>query len=207
MNNPFVLSKNERRLAHKFLTLQQKGIFPKPVYKMTLNDYFALIKEACLAHCDATGFYTSPLFTDTKINYAEINPLECAKRSMDGRSLFHSDYPRQKCLLNEINPNSPEEFKEWVLRADYGGHPYEHFTGNFVPYPIKEKGEFTDDWLVHFSNAHRSIPLSLRSYIYMIQKNLPVLYDIGNSDGADMVNQYLTKKYAINIDQIKNTLN
>jgi hypothetical protein len=30
-NNPFVLAENERKLAHKFLTLQQKGNFPKPI--------------------------------------------------------------------------------------------------------------------------------------------------------------------------------
>jgi hypothetical protein len=128
-----------------------------------------------------------------------MTPLECAKRSMGGRSLFHSNYAMQKCLLNDINPDSPEEFKEWVLRADYGGHPYEHFTGNFVPRPIKEEDEFTDDWLVHFTDAHRSIPLSLRSYIYMIQKNLPVMYSIGKFDRADMVNKYLTKRYAVTI--------
>jgi hypothetical protein len=68
-----------------------------------------------------------------------------------------------------------------------------------VPRPVKENGECTDDWLVHFSNGHRATPLSLRSYIYMIQKNLPVMYDIGKYDGADIVNQYLTKKHAINI--------
>jgi len=212
---PFVLSTNERKDAHKWLLKQAKGIIPEPIQNLTLNRYFEIVQEAMLALCDNNGVYRSWYETSAQINYKKMTPLETAKICMDGRSLFHSDYGDPCGLLGDIDPNNPKKFKWWVCNAKWGGHPWETKFGNFDPYPIK-KNEFknmniylrqspfdkekidrsqyyTDMWLLFFSTGHRCTPFALRCFIHLQNIGLPVIWIYGENEV-----KYLTKRYLVN---------
>ncbi|MCL2880767.1 MAG: hypothetical protein FWF29_11015 [Treponema sp.] len=207
---PFNLSTAERKAAHKWLVKQEKGIVPKPLNNLTLNRYFKIVREAMLALCDDDGNYRDWGGFSGSRNYKKMTPLQTAKVCMDGRSLFHSDYGDVCGLLGNIDPKDPVKFKWWVCNARWGGHPWETKFGDFVPYPIKIKGQkshyrgtpfldidedlsqyYTDQWLLFFSTSHRCTPFALRSFIRLREQELPVIWSYSDYDVKVLTKRYI----------------
>ena len=217
LNRQWKLSKEERKIAHKLLIQQSKMIEIDPIYKMTLNVYYKIIKEAVVALCDEDGNYL-----DIYDNYGTVfnvytSPEEnILKRIMDGRSLFHSDYGDPYGILNDIDHNDSHCFKDWVCNAQWGGHPYETFFGDFVPSCIyndgynftqrlesRKKGEilldvsldeeYSDYWVLLFATSHRNDEYAMRCFIRLKKLGYPVVWAVDNERDRKM----LTKQYMV----------
>lgn len=215
-NRSWKLLKEERKIAHKFLTQQSKLIDIKPIEKMTLNQYFSIIKEALVALCDEDGNYLDiydggkPLF-----NVYTNEEDYILKRVMDGRSLFHSDYGDPYGILNNIDHNNPHAFKDWVCNAQFGGHPYETLFGDFVPTCLYNKDytftsrlekksieqlpldvEYSNSWLLFFSTAHRNDEYAMRCFIHLKRLGYPVIWLVDDErDRKMLTKQYMVEKY------------
>lgn len=62
-----------------------------------------------------------------------MEPEEVARRTMDGRQMFYSDYGHPEGVLADRDHDSPEEFKWWLFNYVHLGHPWETSVGNFNP--------------------------------------------------------------------------
>lgn len=212
-NRSWKLLKEERKIAHKFLTQQSKLIDIKPIEKMTLNQYFKIIKEAMVALCDEDGNYLD-IFDNGKPLYNIYTNSEdyALKRIMDGRSLFHSDYGDSHGILNDIDHDDPIAFKDWVCNAQWGGHPYETCFGNLVPQCIYNDGynfsarlkekriqdiptdvEYSNKWILLFSVSHRNDEYAMRCFIRLRRLNYPVIWCVDDERDRKM----LTKQYMV----------
>lgn len=217
LNRQWKLLKEERKIAHKLLVQQSKMIEIKPIYKMTLNVYYNIIKEALVALCDEDGNYLDiydngkPIYNiyKTDLNYT-------LKKVMDGRSLFHSDYGDPHGILNDIDHDDPHAFKDWVCNAQWGGHPYETCFGDFYPSCIyndgynftkrlndRKKGvsllnpsldeEYSDYWVLFFSTSHRDDEYAMRCFVRLKKLGYPVIWLVDDERDRRM----LTKQYMV----------
>lgn len=203
----FMLTTDERKQIYKELKLQEKGIIPAPIKNITLNKYFEIIKEGMLALCDEDGFYLNLSFgcgENERINIKEMSPKDVAKRFMDGRSLFHSDYGDSCGILADIDHNSPEQFKWWIANAVYGGHPWETRFGNVYVCPIytkeyskpiirkKRTEEYSDYSILYISKHHRVTPWAFRVFLRLRNLGYPVIWEIGDRDSDLLSKRYFT---------------
>lgn len=212
-NRTWRLSKEERKLAHKFLVQQSKLKDLNLIENMTLSQYYEVILTAMKSICDKSGNFID-IFDGKTLYNLHTKPQEnVLRRIMDGRSLFHSIYPGDTHgLLNDINHNDPEAFKEWVCNAHWGGHPYETMFGDFVPYCICNDGqnfsarlkrgekeypslevEYSDKWILVFSTSHRDDVYAMRCFLHLRKLGYPVVWDVNN----DRDRRLLTKMYMV----------
>lgn len=212
-NRTWKLLKEERKIAHKLLVKQSKKIDINPIVKMTLSQYYNAIKEAILALCEENGDFIDIYDTGKPLFNVYTSPEDYVlRRVMDGRSLFHSDYGDPHGVLNDIDHNDPIAFKDWVCNAHWGGHPFETMFGDFVPCCIyndgynfsskREKGiiktlatdvEYSDNWLLLFSTAHRNDEYAMRCFIRLKKLGYPVIWAVDNERDRKM----LTKQYMV----------
>lgn len=212
-NRTWKLLKEERKNAHKLLVQQSKILDLTPIENMTLNDYFQAIKEAIVALCDEDGNYLDIFDNGKPLYNIYTSPEEYVlNRVMDGRSLFHSDYGDPHGLLNDINHDDPLAFKDWVCRAQWGGHPFETCFGDFVPQCIYNDGcnfrtrlklkeiskksldeEYSNKWLLLFSTSHRNDEYAMRCFIRLRRLNYPVIWCVDDERDRKM----LTKQYMV----------
>lgn len=212
-NRSWKLLKEERKLAHKLLVQQSKIIDIRPIEKMTLEQYFDIILIALTALCDEDGNYLDIYDNKNPLFNVYTSPKEyILKRVMDGRSLFHSDYGDPHGILNDINHNDPNAFKDWVCNAQWGGHPYETCFGNFVPQCIYNDGynfsarlkekrtqdihtdvEYSNKWILLFSTSHRNDEYAMRCFIRLRKLNYPVVWCVDDERDRKM----LTKQYMV----------
>ena len=213
INRTWKLLKEERKMAHKLLVKQSKKIDINPIVNMTLSQYYSVIKEAMLALCEENGDFIDIYDTGRPLFNIYTSPEEYVlRRVMDGRSLFHSDYGDPYGVLNDIDHNDPIAFKDWVCNAHWGGHPFETRFGDFVPYCIyndgynfssrRKKGvierlatdvEYSDNWLLLFSTAHRNDEYAMRCFIRLKKLGYPVIWAVDNERDRKM----LTKQYMV----------
>lgn len=212
-NRTWKLLKEERKIAHKLLVKQSKKIDINPIVKMTLSQYYNVIKEAMLALCEENGDFIDIYDTGKPLFNVYTSPEDYVlRRVMDGRSLFHSDYGDPHGVLNDIDHNDPVAFKDWVCNAHWCGHPFETMFGDFVPYCIyndgynfssrRKKGiietlatdvEYSDNWLMLFSTAHRNDEYAMRCFIRLKKLGYPVIWAVDNERDRKM----LTKQYMV----------
>lgn len=212
-NRTWKLLKEERKIAHKLLVKQSKKIDINPIIKMTLSHYYNVIKEAMLALCEENGDFIDIYDTGKPLFNVYTSPEDYVlRRVMDGRSLFHSDYGDPHGVLNDIDHNDPIAFKDWVCNAHWCGHPFETMFGDFVPYCIyndgynfssrRKKGiieilatdvEYSDNWLLLFSTAHRNDEYAMRCFIRLKKLGYPVIWAVDNERDRKM----LTKQYMV----------
>lgn len=212
-NRTWKLLKEERKIAHKLLVKQSKKIDINPIVKMTLSQYYNVIKEAMLALCEENGDFIDIYDTGKPLFNVYTSPEDYVlRRVMDGRSLFHSDYGDPHGVLNDIDHNDPVAFKDWVCNAHWCGHPFETMFGDFVPYCIyndgynfssrRKKGiieilatdvEYSDNWLLLFSTAHRNDEYAMRCFIRLKKLGYPVIWAVDNERDRKM----LTKQYMV----------
>ena len=212
-NRTWKLLKEERKMAHKLLVKQSKKIDINPIVNMTLSQYYSVIKEGMLALCEENGDFIDIYDTGRPLFNIYTSPEDYVlRRVMDGRSLFHSDYGDPYGVLNDIDHNDPIAFKAWVCNAHWGGHPFETRFGDFVPYCIyndgynfssrRKKGmierlaadiEYSDNWLLLFSTAHRNDEYAMRCFIRLKKLGYPVIWAVDNERDRKM----LTKQYMV----------
>lgn len=213
INRTWKLLKEERKMAHKLLVKQSKKIDINPIVNMTLSQYYSVIKEAMLALCEENGDFIDIYDTGRPLFNIYTSPEDYVlKRVMDGRSLFHSDYGDPYGVLNDIDHDDPIAFKDWVCNAHWGGHPFETRFGDFVPYCVyndgynfssrRKKGvierlttdvEYSDNWLLLFSTAHRNDEYAMRCFIRLKKLGYPVIWAVDNERDRKM----LTKQYMV----------
>jgi len=213
INRTWKLLKEERKIAHKLLVKQSKKIDINPIVNMTLSQYYSVIKEGMLALCEENGDFIDIYDTGRPLFNIYTSPEDYVlRRIMDGRSLFHSDYGDPYGVLNDIDHNDPIAFKDWVCNAHWGGHPFETRFGDFVPYCIyndgynfssrRKKGmierlatdiEYSDNWLLLFSTAHRNDEYAMRCFIRLKKLGYPVIWAVDNERDRKM----LTKQYMV----------
>ena len=205
----FCLSDEERKEACKYLKMQVRGELPKPIENLTLNKYFDLIKEIELAFCDENGISKRCGLNDKPTNIRDMRAEDIARRVMDGRQMFHSDYGHPEGILADRDHDSPEEFKWWYYHFTYLGHPWETIIGNFYPCNLwktgynfskvgskkTEYGKYTSNkWIICISSAHRCTIYGLRAFIRLRKLGYPVVWDQGEYDRRE-----LTKRYFVDL--------
>ena len=204
----FMLTTNERKQICKELKLQAKGIIPAPIKNITLSQYFEIVKEGMLALCD-DGIYLDKSFgcgDDNRINIKNMKAEDVARKFMDGRSLFHSDYGDPSGILADIDHNNPEQFKWWMTNASYGGHPWETSFGNLYihslytndnSYNIFRKNkieDYSDYSILYISKYHRATPWAFRVFLSLRKLDYPIVWEIGDWD-----KKLLSKRYFVDL--------
>lgn len=210
------LSAQERKDVNKYLKMQLKGELPKAIENLTLNKYFKLIKEIELSFCDENGVSKRFGYEGRNINFQTMDAETIARRVMDGRQMFHSDYGHPEGILADRDHDSPEEFKWWYYNFVYLGHPWETVIGNFYPcnlwktgYNFKNCGNkkldykktASDKWIFYISRAHRCTVYGLRAFVRLRKLGYPVVWDPGEFDKRE-----LTKKYWVDLSGEPNWL-
>ena len=201
----FCLSDEERKEVRKYLKMQLRGELPKPIENLTLNNYFALVKEIELSFCDENGISKRFPYEDQKLNFRDMNAEEIARRVMDGRQMFHSDYGHPEGILADRDHNSPEEFKWWYYHFTYLGHPWETVIGNFCPCNLwktgynyansgKKKSDYertmSNKWIFVIADAHRCTIYGMRAFIRLRKLGYPVIWDPGEFDRRELTQRY-----------------
>lgn len=205
----FYLSDEERKEAHKFLKMQLKGELPEPIEDLTLNKYFALIKEIELAFCDENGISQRFPYNDRVVNIRDMSPEDVARKVMDGRQMFHSDYGYPEGILADRDHDDAKEFKWWYYNFTYLGHPWETVIGNFYPHNLwmtgynfsnagMKKTDYckykSNKWIFCISQSHRCTIYGLRAFIRLRKLGVPVVWAQGEQDRRE-----LTKKYMVDL--------
>ena len=212
-NYKYGITPQELKEARKFIIrdIKSNNKVDNPIYDMTLQDYFDMIKECVLGSCNEKGIVTDPYFGNwcSKVKKQDVrkqSSIEVAKAWMDGRGLFtehfnsslwkdekhqgnwdNIDRHDQNQWYHEDRLNDPLWFKECVLVIGHAGHPTEMITcGTFNPYEYEP-----DKWCMRFGTFSRSSYYMLKGYLYMKKKGIPVFID-----GAK---EYLTKKQQENL--------
>jgi len=212
-NYKYGITPQELKEARKFIIrdIKSNDKVDNPIYNMTLQDYFDMIKECVLGSCDENGIVVDPYVgnwygKDKKQDVRKQSSIEVAKAWMDGRGLFtehfnsslwkdekhqghwdNIDQHDQNQWYHKDRLNDPLWFKECILVIGHAGHPTEMVTcGNFNPYEYEE-----NKWCMRFGTFSRSSYYMLKGYLYMKKKGIPVFID-----GAK---EYLTKKQQENL--------
>lgn len=202
----FYLSDDERKEVRKYLKMQVRGELPKPIENLTLNKYFALIKEIELSFCDENGVSQRYPYNDRVVNFRDMDAETIARMVMDGRQMFHSDYGHPEGILVDRNHDSPEEFKWWYCNSSISGHPWETIIGNFYPcilwktgYNFENSGNKKMDykettsnkWIFYISSAHRCTIYGFRAFIRLRKLGYPVIWQPGQYDKRELTKRYL----------------
>ena len=213
----FFLSDEERKEVHRYLMMQLQGKLPRPIENLTLNKYFELVKEI-LEFTDQAfvlnGFSKRFGYEDRLVNFKDMEPEEVARRTMDGRQMFYSDYGHPEGVLADRDHDSPEEFKWWLFNYVHLGHPWETSVGNFNPgflwkqgynhknvgYDKKNYQQYASNkWVFYFSRCHRNTVYAMRAFIRLRKLGYPVIWDQGEYDLRE-----LTKKYFVDLSEQPN---
>lgn len=207
-NYKYGIAPKELKEIRKYIIrdIKSNDAVANPIYNMTLQDYFNIIKEFMLGLCDENGYiidlynfgYISSKYKkDLRLCSSE----EIARDWMDGRGLFTEHFNSQlysdekhQGYWDNIGPhdqnqwyhkdrlNDPAWFKECILVIGHGGHPTETIkAGNFNPYEYEE-----NKWCMRFGIFSRSDYYMLKGYLHLKKKGIPVFID-----GAK---EYLTPK-------------
>lgn len=210
----FYLSDEERKNVCKYLKAQLRGDVPPPIEELTLNKYFEMVKEIELACCDENGVSKRYGYADRNVNFRAMLAEEVARRTMDGRQMFHSDYGQPEGILVDCDHDCPKAFKWWMFHYTHLGHPWETSVGNFNPCPLwkhgcnyqnanKDKENYeklvSDKWIFYFSRCHRNTVYAMRAFIRLRKLGYPVLWDQGEYDLRE-----LTKKYFVDLSKQPN---
>lgn len=205
----FCLSDEERKDVCKYLKAQLRGNIPQPIENLTLNKYFELVKEIELAFCDETGVSKRYGYEGRNINFRDMSAEDVARKTLDGRQMFHSDYDQPEGILADYDHDCPKAFKWWIFHYTHLGHPWETSVGNFNPCPLwkhgcnyqnanKDKENYeklvSDKWIFYFSRCHRNTVYAMRAFIRLRKLGYPVLWDRGEYDLRE-----LTKKYFVDL--------
>lgn len=210
----FCLSDEERKDVCKYLKAQLRGNIPQPIENLTLNKYFELVKEIELAFCDETGVSKRYGYEGGNINFRDMSAEDVARKTLDGRQMFHSDYDQPEGILADYDHDCPKAFKWWIFHYTHLGHPWETSVGNFNPCPLwkhgcnyqnanKDKENYeklvSDKWIFYFSRCHRNTVYAMRAFIRLRKLGYPVLWDQGEYDLRE-----LTKKYFVDLSKQPN---
>lgn len=210
----FCLSDEERKDVCKYLKAQLRGNIPQPIENLTLNKYFELVKEIELAFCDETGVSKRYGYEGRNINFRDMSAEDVARKTLDGRQMFHSDYDQPEGILADYDHDCPKAFKWWIFHYTHLGHPWETSVGNFNPCPLwkhgcnyqnanKDKENYeklvSDKWIFYFSRCHRNTVYAMRAFIRLRKLGYPVLWDQGEYDLRE-----LTKKYFVDLSKQPN---
>ena len=136
----FYLSDGERKEARKYLKAQLRGDVPQPIENLTLSKYFELIKEIELAFSDENGISRRYGYEGRNVNFRDMSAEDVARRTLDGRQMFHSDYGQPEGILADYDHDCSKAFKWWIFHYTQFGHPWETSVGNFNPYPLWKSG-------------------------------------------------------------------
>lgn len=185
----------ELKEARKFIIqdIKSNNEVVNPIYNMTLQDYFDIIKECMKAFIDENGV-VKDMFDKTwyseakKQDIRNMSAIEVAKAWMDGRGLF-SEHCNGQLMINETHYgnwsdiawtehnqwyhedrlNNPLWFKECVSVIGHGGHPTENMMiSNVNPHEYE-----TDKWYISFGSFSRSHFGTLKAYLYL-RKNTKI---------------------------------
>lgn len=210
----FYLSDEERKEVCKYFKMQLRGELPPPVEDLTLNKYFELIKEIELSFCDDNGFSKRFGYEDRLVNFRDMEAEEVARRTMDGRQMFHSDYGHPEGILADYDHNSAEEFRWWLFNYFHLGHPWETAVGNFNPCFLWKQGYnyqnvgydkkiyekyASNKWIFCLSRCHRCTVYAMRAFIRLRKLGYPVIWDQGEYDLRE-----LTKRYFVDLSEQPN---
>lgn len=210
----FCLSDEERKDVCKYLKAQLRGNIPQPIENLTLNKYFELVKEIELAFCDETGVSKRYGYEGRNINFRDMSAEDVARKTLDGRQMFHSDYDQPEGILADYDHDCPKAFKWWIFHYTHLGHPWETSVGNFNPCPLwkhgcnyqnanKDKENYeklvSDKWIFYFSRCHRNTVYAMRAFIRLRKLGYPVLWDQEEYDLRE-----LTKKYFVDLSKQPN---
>ena len=200
----FCLSDEERKDVCKYLKAQLRGNIPQPIENLTLNKYFELVKEIELAFCDETGVSKRYGYEGGNINFRDMSAEDVARKTLDGRQMFHSDYDQPEGILADYDHDCPKAFKWWIFHYTHLGHPWETSVGNFNPCPLWKHGcnyqnANKDKWIFYFSRCHRNTVYAMRAFIRLRKLGYPVLWDQGEYDLRE-----LTKKYFVDLSKQPN---
>lgn len=210
----FCLSDEERKDVCKYLKAQLRGNIPQPIENLTLNKYFELVKEIELAFCDETGVSKRYGYEGRNVNFRDMSAEDVARKTLDGRQMFHSDYDQPEGILADYDHDCPKAFKWWIFHYTHLGHPWETSVGNFNPCPLwkhgcnyqnanKDKENYeklvSDKWIFYFSRCHRNTVYAMRAFIRLRKLGYPVLWDQGEYDLRE-----LTKKYFVDLSKQPN---
>lgn len=207
----FYLSDGERKEARKYLKAQLRGDVPQPIENLTLSKYFELIKEIELAFCDENGISRRYGYDGRNVNFRDMSAEDVARRTLDGRQMFHSDYGQSEGILADYDHDCSKAFKWWIFHYTQFGHPWETSVGNFNPYPLWKSGynhknvgydkknyekHVSDKWIFYFSRCHRNTVYAMRAFIRLRKLGYPVLWDQGEYDLRE-----LSKKYFVDLSK------
>lgn len=195
-NYKYGITPAELKEARKFIIqdIKSNNEVVNPIYNMTLQDYFNIIKEFMLGLCDENGLVIDPYFgTWSSYKYSRdlrtLTSEQIARDWMDGRGLFtehfngqlygnkkhYGNWPNidaheENQWYHEDRLNDPLWFKECISVIGHAGHPTETLkAGNFDPVEYEE-----NKWYLEFGTFSRSNWGCLKGYLYMKKKGLPV---------------------------------
>ena len=177
-----------------------------PIMDMTLQDYFNVIKECMLGATNKDGVVIDPWGDPWSERKREdirlIPPIDVARSWMDGRGLFSEHFNGSR-LGDTRNFGKWEDLGQhdqnrwyheerltdmnWFKQCIHGsigaaGHPTENLgAGNIVPVEYEP-----DKWYIMFGTFHRGHYYTLKGYLHMKDRGLPVFIYAGHT--------YLTPK-------------
>lgn len=176
------------------------------IMDMTLQDYFNVIKECMLGATNKDGVvidpWGDPWSESKKKDIRIIPPIDVARSWMDGRGLFSEHFNGSR-LGDTKNFGKWEDIGQhdqnrwyheerltdanWFKQCIHGsigaaGHPTENLgAGNIVPVEYEP-----DKWYIMFGTFHRGHYYTLKGYLHMKDRGLPVFIYAGHT--------YLTPK-------------
>jgi hypothetical protein len=167
----------EQKQICEYLRNDLKGV--KLPYRKTCNlyQYLKLTKQIVLINSD-NGIYKN--ISGDKINLKRLSVIKCAERFMDGRGLFSEHFNRaghkRNKWFNEKELKNPAWLKHCVVSGiGASGHPTETSAGNFdIHYKNSNMKNFECYFM--FSQAHRYTFGTLKAYLYLRNKGVPVCY-------------------------------
>jgi hypothetical protein len=188
------LSVDEKVVIRGLLKEQvENGFLNKPM-DFNVKIYLEAVKVAILADCP-DGI--DDTFSGEKIDVSIIPAVELSKKHhyTDHRSFWHSDYgdEKYKWLYWYAGLTNKKKFKEWVLNAHPGGHPWECRTGIISPQLDELSGKF----YLHLHPDYHSNPLfQARAFIALAKSGFPVQLGIKGTHGTMI--KTINKRYIPN---------
>lgn len=178
-----------------------------PIMDMTLQDYFNVIKECMLGATDENGVVLHPWgdswgSKSRKQDIRLVPPIDVARLWMDGRGLFSEHFNGSRLgdtknfgKWEDIGQHDQNQWYHeerltdinWFKQCIHGsigaaGHPTENLgAGNIVPVEYEP-----DKWYIMFGTFHRGHYYTLKGYLHMKDRGLPVFIYAGHT--------YLTPK-------------
>lgn len=198
----------ELKTARKFIIQDLKSGYKvtNPIMNMTLRMYLDVIKECMLGATNDKGQVIDQ-FGDTwfsekrKMDIRNMSSVEIAKDWMDGRGLFSEHFNGNNCgnvkfgdweniadheqnkWYHENRLDDPLWFKQCTQGSiGAGGHPCECLGAGSI-YPIMHE---ENKWHIKFGVFSRSHFYTLKAYLHLKNKNIPVF--------IQSPTEYLTKK-------------